>query len=96
MKSYATIGKIQQDLVECEVEMIKLEDSKQCGFYKETKRIKVDIRDNMFTKIWFILGKLEEGDIVVVEHNGYEVIKIYYKDNAERKRRNKVLKSVMR
>lgn len=95
MKSYASVGRIEKDFAVCEVEMIPIEKSNPDDFDKETKFIDIPIKENLLINIWFIWGKLQEGDIVVVEHDGEYVTKIYYKDDAEKKRRIEILQAIM-
>lgn len=95
MKSYASIDRIEGKFAVCEVEMLGIEDSKPTDFNKETKMMDVLLKENWFTKIWFNLGKLKEGDIIVVEHNGESVTKICNKDEAEKQRRIDVLQAIM-
>ena len=95
MKSYASVERIEKNFAVCEVEMIGIEKSKPDDFDKTTQIINILIKESVNTKIWFVCGRLKEGDIIVVEHDGENVTKICYKDEAEKKRRIEVLKAIM-
>lgn len=80
MKSYASIDRVEGDLVVCEVELCTIEDSKPEDYaIKET--VMIDIPITMFLEIF------REGDIFVVEHDCESVSAIIYKDDGEKQRR---------
>ena len=83
MKSYASIGGFNGKYVKLEVEMMDVEDSNttECG-ERESKMIDVD-----FEKFPWGEDDFDEGDIVVVEHDGEIVSEVYGKDEEERQRR---------
>ena len=90
MKSYASIDRIEGKFAVCEVEMIEIENSKPEDYSeKETEMINI-----ILEKITASIGNVQEGDILVVEHNGEEVKEIYYKDEEEKQRRIAVLKEL--
>lgn len=95
MKSYASIDRIEGKYAVCEVEMIKIEESKPTDFNKETRMMDVLLKENWFRKIFNLKTKLKEGDIIVVEHDGENITKICNTDNAEKQRRIEVLKAIM-
>lgn len=59
-------------------------------FNKETKMM-----DVLFEKIHEAIENVEEGDILVVEHDGENVIYTYYKDDSEKQRRIEILQAIM-
>jgi len=91
MKSYAYIDRIEGKYAVCEVELLSVKESKPEDFSaKETVMIDVPLR-----KFPRILGKVEQGAIFIVEHDGENVTFIYFKDEKERKRRIEVLQSII-
>jgi len=83
MISYASIDRIEGNFAVCEIEKIEIEKSKTTDYFeKETEMIDVSLEE-----IQRSVGEVYEGDIIVVEHNGTNVICIYYKDNEEKQRR---------
>lgn len=91
MKSYATIDRIEENIAVCEVELLETEQSKTTDFFdKETKMM-----DVLLEKIHEVTENVEEGDILVVEHDGENVIYIYYKDYSEKQRRIEILQAIM-
>lgn len=51
--------------------------------------------DVLFEKIHEAIENVEEGDILVVEHDGENVIYTYYKDDSEKQRRIEILQAIM-
>lgn len=91
MKSYAAIDRIEENIAVCEVELLETEQSKTTDFFdKETKMM-----DVLLEKIHEVTENVEEGDILVVEHDGENVIYIYYKDYSEKQRRIEILQAIM-
>lgn len=91
MKSYAAIDRIEENIAVCEVELLETEQSKTTDFFdKETKMM-----DVLLEKIHEVTENVEEGDILVVEHDGENVIYIYYKDDSEKQRRIEILQAIM-
>lgn len=91
MKSYAAIDRIEANIAVCEVELLETEQSKTTDFFdKKTKMM-----DVLLEKIHEATESVEEGDILVVEHDGENVIYIYYKDDSEKQRRIEILQAIM-
>lgn len=91
MKSYASIDRIEGKFAVCEVELIPVEESKPEDFAtKETEMFDVPLQ-----KIPTSIGEVQEGDILVVEHDFEDVYFVYYKDEEEKARRLEILKSIM-
>ena len=91
MKSYAAIDRMEENIAVCEVELLETEQSKTTDFFdKETKMM-----DVLLEKIHEVTENVEEGDILVVEHDGENVIYIYYKDDSEKQRRIEILQAIM-
>ena len=91
MISYASVDRIEQDYAVCEVEFVDVNDSDRIEFTeKETEMI--DIPLDVATGE---VGTIDEGDILVVEHDGTSILWIYCKDDEEKRRRMEALKSLM-
>lgn len=91
MKSYASIDRIEGKFAVCEVELLPIEESKPEDFVaKDTEML-----DILLQEIPENLGKVQEGDILVVEHDGENVTSVYYKDEEEKARRVELLKSII-
>lgn len=84
MKSYASVDHIEGIYACCEVELISIEKSLTVSFLdKEVEMMDVDI--SLYAEI------IEEGDILVVEHDMKNIVCIYAKDDEEKVRRQKAL-----
>ncbi len=91
MKSYASIDRIEGKFAVCEVELIPVEESKPEDFAtKETEMFDIPLQ-----KIPTFIREVQEGDILVVEHDFEDVYFVYYKDEEEKARRLEILKSIM-
>lgn len=90
MKSYASVDRIEGNFAVCEVELIGIEESKPNDFEKSTQMIEIPI-EQVDDKI----GTVQEGDIIVVEHEESNVTEICYRDDDEKQRRIEVLKAIM-
>ena len=91
MKSYASIDRIEGKFAVCEVELLPVEESKPEDFaIKDCEMMDVSLR-----KIPFFIRKVKEGDILVVEHNGENVTRVYRKDEEEKARRLEILRGIM-
>ena len=87
MTSFASIDRVEGEILVLEVEMLPFEQSKPEDFAsKETVMLDVE-RQQIPTDI----EEVNEGDILVVEHNGQEVSVVYYKDEEERVKRIEML-----
>lgn len=92
MKSYASIDRIEGKYAICEVELLPVKESKPEDFaIKETTMMDVPLKK--FPKLF---GKVKEGDIFIVQHDGKEVTFAYCRDEKERRRRLEVLRNVMK
>ena len=91
MKSYASVGEIEDRLAVCEVELIPIEDSRSEDFAsKETDIMDIDIE-----LIVQVTSQINEGDILVVEHDGQNVSHVYYKDDEEKARRIEIIQAIL-
>lgn len=91
MRSYASIDRIEGKYAVCEVELLPVEESRPEDFaIKDCEMMDVSLR-----KIPFYIRKVKEGDILVVEHNGENVTRVYSKDEEEKARRLKILRGIM-
>lgn len=84
MVSYAVVDRIEEDVyVVCEVELVELKESYSIDLFdKEFKMmdiLKVDVLECM--------ESIEENDVIVVEHDGENIIRVLYKDDEEKQRR---------
>lgn len=91
MKSYASVGEIEDRLAVCEVELIPIENSNPEDF--ATK--KADMMDIELGLIYQVTDEIDEGDILVVEHDGQNVSHVYHKDDEEKARRIAVLQAIL-
>lgn len=88
MISYASIDRIEDKWVVCEVELLPFEESKPEDFaIKDTAMMDVCLE--------LFFDKVEEGDIFVVEHDGENVYFICNKDEKEKSRRQEILKNII-
>lgn len=91
MKSYASVDRIENEWAVCEVEMIPMEESKVCDFFsKETEMIDISLK-----QIIDSVGEIQEGDILLIEHDGENASIIYGKDDAEKQRRIALLQKII-
>ena len=91
MKSYASIDRIEGKYAVCEVELLPVEESRPEDFaIKDCEMMDVSLR-----KIPFFIRKVKEGDILVVEHDGENVTRVYRKDEEEKARRLEILRGIM-
>ena len=90
MKSYASIDRIEGKWVVCEVELLSIEESKPEDFaIKDTAMMDILLKE--------VLNKLscvDEGDILVIEHDCEIITDVYHKDNEEKVRRIELLKNM--
>lgn len=91
MKSYASIDRIEDKFAVCEVEILPIEESRTEDFaIKDT-----EMMDILLQEIPENIGKVQEGDVLVVEHDDENVTSVYYKDEEEKARRVELLKSII-
>lgn len=91
MKSYASVGEIEDRLAVCEVELIPVENSRPEDFAKKM----TDMMDIELGLINQVIDEFDEGDILVVEHDGQNVSHVYYKDDEEKARRIAVIQALL-
>lgn len=91
MISYASIDRFENEFAVCEVELIPIENSKTISFL-EKETIMIDIPMIM---VELKIKNVQEGDILIVEHDGTNVTEIHGKDRKEKRRRVKLLKSII-
>ena len=83
MTSYASIDRIEGKFAVAEVEMLPHEESYPEDFaVKNTVMINIELH-----RILDVVGEVDEGDILVVEHDNKNIISIYYKDDEEKAKR---------
>lgn len=88
MTSFASIDRIEGEIVVVEVELLSYEESRTDDFAdKETVMLNISLQ-----QIPTDFGEVNEGDILVVEHDGENVSMVYYKDEEERVRRIELLR----
>ena len=93
MRCFASIDRIEGRHAVCEVNVFLLEDEElQTIGHEFTDMPMVDVP---LQEIPEEVGKVNEGDILVVEHDGENVTSIYGKDEEEKARRLEVLRSII-
>lgn len=81
MISYAVVDRIEEDTyVVCEVELIELEKSHSIDDLEKEIKIMDVLKAQVFKCV-------EENDVLVVEHDGENIIHVFYKDEEEKQRR---------
>lgn len=91
MKSYASVDRIEENFVVCEVEEIGMENSRTADYFqKETTMMSV-----LLETVEKKLGDIQEGDIIIIEHDGKNITDVYHKDEAEKQRRISILKQIL-
>ena len=90
MKSYASVERVEGKYLVCEVELLAVEESKPENY--TTKYY--EMMDIPLKSIPFYIGKIKEGDILVVEHDCLKVISVYRKDKEEKARRLEFFKRI--
>ena len=90
MKSYASVDRVEENFVVCELEMIEFENSRpeDCDV-KETVMVDIPLADVLSS-----VGEIFGGDILIIEHEGESVINICQKDFEEAERRTEYLKQL--
>jgi len=88
MISYASIYRIEGKFALFEVELISVEERNGEGYVPfDRESINVSLES-----ISISLGKVKDGDILVVEHDGKNITYIYCKDEIEKARRLELLR----
>lgn len=91
MKSYAAVDRIGINYVVCEVEILETENSDSEDYYNhEVKMMEISV--SLIEEAVEILG---ENDILVVEHDGKTVSKVYGKSQEEKARRDVVYDKII-
>lgn len=91
MKSYASVERREDDFIVCEVEMISVDESKPEDFIrKDTTMYSFHTQEMMYD-----LDGVEEGDILVVEHDGDRIDFVYRKDEHEKQRRIEIIQQLL-
>lgn len=91
MKSYASVDRIEENFAVCEVEEIEMENSRTADYFqKETTMMSV-----LLETVEKKLGDIQEGDIIIIEHDGKNITDVYHKDEAEKQRRISILKQIL-
>lgn len=84
MVSYAVVDRIEEDrYVVCEVELVELEESNSTDL-NDKEFIMMDILKVDALKC---MESIEENDVIVVEHDAENIIRVLYKDDEEKQRR---------
>ena len=92
MKSYACVERVEGDFAVCEVELVDAENSKNIELGDRETRMMDAKMENIILDVG---QEVHEGDIIVVEHNGIDVIFVYNVDEEEKKRRIEYLNQVL-
>lgn len=92
MKSYACVDRVEGDFAVCEVELVDAENSKNIELGDRETRMMDAKMENIILDVG---QEVHEGDIIVVEHNGIDVIFVYNVDEEEKKRRIEYLNQVL-
>ena len=91
MKSYASIDRLESNFAVCEVELLPMEESRPEDFAsKFTVMLDVSLKE-----LYNSVKDVNEGDILIVEHDGDEIEFIYCKDDIEKQSRIAVLEAMM-
>ena len=91
MKSYVSIDCIEGKYAVGEVELCPIEESNPEDYaLKQTVMIDIPLTD-----IITVVEKVEEGDILIIEHDGENVLCVYCKDEGEKARRVELIKKIM-
>ena len=91
MRSYASIDRIEGEYAVCEVELLPVEESNPENFaIKDCEMMNFPLND-----IPTNVGDVNEGDMLVVEHNGEKISSVCSKDEQEKTRRLELLKLIM-
>ena len=93
MKSYASVDRFEGAFAVCEVELNDTEDSRMLdASQKETTMVDIPMME-----IGICLGcEVEEGDIIIVEHEDGYVTNVYCKDDEEKQRRIKRIREMLK
>lgn len=84
MISYAAVDRIEEDTyVVCEVELNELQKSHLINNIDK----KIKMMDVLMVDILDNIESVKENDVLVVEHNGENIIQVLYKDDEEKQRR---------
>lgn len=84
MVSFAVVDRIEEDrYVVCEVEIVELEESNSTAL-NDKEFIMMDILKVDALKC---MELIEENDVIVVEHDAENIIRVLYKDDEEKQRR---------
>lgn len=90
MISYASIDRLESGFAVCEVELLPVDESRPEDFAsKFTVMLEISLKE-----IYNMLSEVDEGDILVVEHDGEEIEFIYCKDDIEKRRRIELLEAM--
>lgn len=91
MRSYASVDRIEGKFAVCEVELISLKARNA----EEYVPYDTEFMDLSLETIPVSLGEVKDGDILVVEHDGQNIISFCYKDEMEKARRLELLREMM-
>lgn len=84
MISYAAVDRIEEDaFVVCEVELHELEDSHLIDDLDKN----IKMMDVLKEEVLKSTDSIEANDVIVVEHDGENIIRVLYKDDEEKRRR---------
>lgn len=83
MISYASIGKVEEKNVTLNVEIVESETSK---FLQPYHRPSEEMSMNL-DELTSAIGETVEGDFIIVEHDGVEILRVCGKDDKEKRRR---------
>ena len=92
MRSYASVDRIEGEYTVLEVELLDTETSIITSF-RDKETVIVDI---LTDTIMSVIGEFDEGDIIVLEHEGEIINTFYEKDEGEKQRRIEILNAMMK
>ena len=88
MKSYASVDRIEGKYLVCEVELISVEDRNREEYIPyDTTSMDIPLQE-----IPTSMGNVRDGDILIIEHDGENMISICCKDENEKARRLELLR----
>lgn len=92
MKSYVSVGEKYEKYSSLELELLDITTSKITSF-RDKETLMVEYPTDLIEKT---IGKIQEGDILVVEQIDGKIVEVYSKDEEEKQRRIELLESIMK
>lgn len=91
MISFASRCQEEKGIVTLDVEIVE----KEVRIFLMPRYVQSEKMYMSLDKLTSVVGKTVEGDILVVEHDGVEILKVLGKDELEKQRRIECLSSMM-